>query len=113
MLNLDPLDPVEVYNSIKGPGEVRLSDRSIRSFLYRNGYSLLTRELDAILRRLDHDDDQSLSYTELTEALGLRGSSLYYSSAEAEYRRRAADRDRLYSSLHNPTRSYYDAYTPL
>ena len=64
-----------MFNTIRSPGERRISDVSLRRFLARNGFFPSEREIDAILRRLDHDNDQYLSYSEIREALGCTDSA--------------------------------------
>ncbi len=58
----------EALNSVGGRFSSFVDRYSIRDFVIRNGYRPTEDDLDAIIRRLDHDGDERINFGELNEA---------------------------------------------
>lgn len=60
---------MEAFKSIDCEGKSKVNAEMIRRFLVKCGWSPFEEDVDAIIRRIDADGDQELSYLELLEAI--------------------------------------------
>mmetsp|Transcript_17028 Transcript_17028/g.26306 ORF Transcript_17028/g.26306 Transcript_17028/m.26306 type:complete len:228 (+) Transcript_17028:241-924(+) len=58
-----------------GQGQVHISMTQLTRYLESNGFHPRTEDVEAILRRCDHDSDQQLSFDEFAELTELPGAS--------------------------------------
>jgi hypothetical protein len=99
------------FESVDTSREYALNHRNVQSFLRINGYYATESEVVAIIRRLDVDADQKVSYDEFAE--GFRLSSSYvsdsHSSSYAASKYEETKRSSSPLREHSPSRSYAGA----
>lgn len=111
-------DLLAAFRAVDRLGLSYIDRLQLRDFLERNGLSAYQDDIDAILRRLDIDADERLSYTEFVEAVlpsQPRGASLTTRDFSYSSPRRSLSRSSLRSSLgaSSPSRASLRASSPL
>lgn len=99
---------ISAYSALSFPGASIITRTMLREFLTRNGKFVLEDDIDAILRRVDIDGDESLSYSEFSDFVRSR------EPAPASPRRSPGRSSPLRHSsplrrTESPTRSYLQA----
>jgi len=115
---------ISAFSGINFPGSSVITRLMLREFLVRNGKFVLEDDIDAILRRIDIDGDESLSYSEFSDFLRSRepvavavsprrspgrSSPLRHSSPL----RRTESPSRSYLQVESSMRSSYTRASPL
>ena len=72
---------LDAYRAVDRLATRRFSREDVRDFCRRNGDFLYELDLDAIIRRVDTDSDERISYLEFSEAVLPAGASSYEPAA--------------------------------